>query len=82
MLYSKSKRDATLSFYALHSGSCSQRKTKINRLFSLVHFFLNTDNVMILRRFESFVLVIKRSTCRHEYLHVLFLMNKTKDQIS
>ena len=52
MLYSKSKRDATLSFYALHSGSCSQRKTKINRLFSLVHFFLNTDNVMILRRFD------------------------------
>ena len=47
-----------------------------NRPFSLVHFVFH---VMILRRFDPLSCSLKRV---HASMNMLFLMNKTKDQIS
>ena len=47
-----------------------------NRPFSLVHFVFH---VMILRRFDPLSCSLKRV---HASMNILFLMNKTKDQIS
>ena len=57
-------------------------KRYCDRHFSLVHFVFpiqSTYHVMILRRFDPLSCSLKRV---YSCLHVLFLMNKTKDQIS
>ena len=49
------------------------------RLYILFSQYRSCDDT---QEIWSFVLLIKKSTCKHIHACLLFLMNKTKDQIS